>query len=671
MQIIIQKNKYTRMTKHFLLLACTVVFILLPASMKGSNDAEYNTGNNYIFSNSTSTTVWTQTWGKYAGMNFVNTSTGTLMNNGAVWYTGDFQNDGIVGYLPVMKHYPALTYFSGTTAQTISGAGTTLFHNVAFQGVSFNLQQDITIDSVMDLDKGIVISKQTSLQTPANSVLMLAGSSWINASDASFVDGFVQKTGNTAFTFPIGHGSYYRQASIAAPSAVTDCFAARYVNDDPNANGYSTSAKGSGVGTVSAKEYWIINRVAGSSTPQLTLTWDSRTSATVSNNLSSLSIVRWDGTKWIKEGRVSTTGTSAAGSITSNITGFGVFTLASSSSLLKAVDDAVTMMQGSTYSGTVATNDVIDATTTNVWSVSIAPSHGTVTMAADGSYTYTPDATYYGTDQFTYQITDGNGNVSTATVTITIDKMSYYMAFDKTSTTPQLQTDGQFVWKYIISIKNPQTTTIDYIHVTDNLDKVFASPMTYEITSITATGNLNANGKYNGSSDQDMLLDVSSIVAGGKDSIIVEVKVDPKEYVGPVYNQAVFDGKFTTLGTVIDILSDDPNNTSSTATRRPTLTNIPEAEVHIPNGFSPNHDGYNDYFVVTRFPYLDVSLEVFNRWGAKVYKNNNYQNDWDGTGTGSFLGSQLQDGTYYYVVETTHKTTGEKKKYSGFITIKR
>jgi hypothetical protein len=35
------------------------------------------------------------------------------------------------------------------------------------------------------------------------------------------------------------------------------------------------------------------------------------------------------------------------------------------------------------------------------------------------------------------------------------------------------------------------------------------------------------------------------------------------------------------------------------------------------------------------------------------------------------LGSDLAEGTYYYTVETTHKTTHEVKKYSGFITIKR
>lgn len=48
------------------------------------------------------------------------------------------------------------------------------------------------------------------------------------------------------------------------------------------------------------------------------------------------------------------------------------------------------------------------------------PQHGTVTIARDGSYTYTPAAGYSGTDSFTYRVTDSSGQVSTGEVTITV-----------------------------------------------------------------------------------------------------------------------------------------------------------------------------------------------------------------------------------------------------------
>jgi LPXTG-motif cell wall-anchored protein len=48
------------------------------------------------------------------------------------------------------------------------------------------------------------------------------------------------------------------------------------------------------------------------------------------------------------------------------------------------------------------------------------PTNGSVTVNADGSYTYTPNPAYAGPDQFTYTITDGNGGTDTATVTILV-----------------------------------------------------------------------------------------------------------------------------------------------------------------------------------------------------------------------------------------------------------
>jgi gliding motility-associated-like protein len=66
----------------------------------------------------------------------------------------------------------------------------------------------------------------------------------------------------------------------------------------------------------------------------------------------------------------------------------------------------------------------------------------------------------------------------------------------------------------------------------------------------------------------------------------------------------------------------------------------------IPKGISPNNDQRNDSFDLRN---LDVSkLEIFDRYGLKVYSKFDYKNDWDGT---SDKGQQLPDGTYYYIVE--------------------
>ena len=47
------------------------------------------------------------------------------------------------------------------------------------------------------------------------------------------------------------------------------------------------------------------------------------------------------------------------------------------------------------------------------------PHHGTLTFRADGSFTYTSNATFHGSDSFTYKASDGLKKSTVATVTIT------------------------------------------------------------------------------------------------------------------------------------------------------------------------------------------------------------------------------------------------------------
>ncbi|WP_296385843.1 gliding motility-associated C-terminal domain-containing protein, partial [Winogradskyella sp.] len=67
-----------------------------------------------------------------------------------------------------------------------------------------------------------------------------------------------------------------------------------------------------------------------------------------------------------------------------------------------------------------------------------------------------------------------------------------------------------------------------------------------------------------------------------------------------------------------------------------------------------NGDNYNEYFTITGVEVCGfvVELQIFNRWGAEIYKNNNYQNDWNGDAHGSSVGSsgKVPTGTYYYII---------------------
>lgn len=52
------------------------------------------------------------------------------------------------------------------------------------------------------------------------------------------------------------------------------------------------------------------------------------------------------------------------------------------------------------------------------------PVNGSLTLNADGSFTYTPDAGFAGTDSFTYTVSDGNGGTASATASITVQAAS-------------------------------------------------------------------------------------------------------------------------------------------------------------------------------------------------------------------------------------------------------
>ena len=101
---------------------------------------------------------------------------------------------------------------------------------------------------------------------------------------------------------------------------------------------------------------------------------------------------------------------------------------------------------------------------------------------------------------------------------------------------------------------------------------------------------------------------------------------------------------------------------------------VEPVKLKIPNVFTPNGDGTNDYFIISLDGGSDVpsggdngsrgyretgaeyenyeplnryyessELTIFNRWGRVVYHSKDYQNDWDGGG--------LSDGTYFYVLK--------------------
>lgn len=89
----------------------------------------------------------------------------------------------------------------------------------------------------------------------------------------------------------------------------------------------------------------------------------------------------------------------------------------------------------------------------------------------------------------------------------------------------------------------------------------------------------------------------------------------------------------------------------------------------IPNVFTPDGDGINDFFYFSSLePVSEAEMTIFNRWGELVFsKNAKGKSDelrWDG----ALQGKPVPEGVYYFVINYS-TAAGEKKSQSGYLTL--
>lgn len=92
-------------------------------------------------------------------------------------------------------------------------------------------------------------------------------------------------------------------------------------------------------------------------------------------------------------------------------------------------------------------------------------------------------------------------------------------------------------------------------------------------------------------------------------------------------------------------------------------TDPPSFTIKIANTLTPNGDGDNDtFFIENIWEYRDNYLQIFNRWGTRLYEQNGYSNEWDGT----YQGKDVPMGTYYYVLELNDN---DRQVFKGSISV--
>lgn len=86
--------------------------------------------------------------------------------------------------------------------------------------------------------------------------------------------------------------------------------------------------------------------------------------------------------------------------------------------------------------------------------------------------------------------------------------------------------------------------------------------------------------------------------------------------------------------------------------------------IKVPSLITPDMNGLNDYFILENIDLLGkVELIVFDRRGALIYKNSDYDNLWHGT---DYNGKPVQDDTYFYIIRAENGLS-----HSGYLYVRR
>ena len=87
----------------------------------------------------------------------------------------------------------------------------------------------------------------------------------------------------------------------------------------------------------------------------------------------------------------------------------------------------------------------------------------------------------------------------------------------------------------------------------------------------------------------------------------------------------------------------------------------------IPNIFSPNNDNQNDYIDFSNLNLVEEIVDIYNRWGTKVFQSSVNVTKWDGR---DLKGNDCAEGVYYYVFHYSEFINKELDK-KGFIQLVR
>ncbi|MCX6295294.1 MAG: T9SS type A sorting domain-containing protein [Bacteroidetes bacterium] len=221
--------------------------------------------------------------------------------------TGNIQVTGARSYNTgaTYEFYEGLTpqstgnFTTTTTTGTYPSQVANLIINKTLATNIVNLTNTTDVNTLLTLTNGVLTTSFTSATAPWIRIPTdVASVSPIGGSANSYVDGYIRKTGSSAFIFPTGNGVKWRRIAMTAPSMFTE-FEARYISA---AYANTTTFAGSPTPTlnhVSTLEHWYLSKPLGANaaTTKVTLYWENAAASAVLQ-FDSLAVGRWSGAAW-------------------------------------------------------------------------------------------------------------------------------------------------------------------------------------------------------------------------------------------------------------------------------------------------------------------------------------------------------------------------------------
>ncbi|WP_428653313.1 gliding motility-associated C-terminal domain-containing protein [Runella sp.] len=244
--------------------------------------------------------------------------------------------------------------------------------------------------------------------------------------------------------------------------------------------------------------------------------------------------------------------------------------------------------------------------------------------------------------------------------------------------------ENLFEIEYTIQVVNMGKYELKNLQLLDSLDNVFTNGAilvgtpTVKVVdpSVNTSDTTGINTAYTGQTGHYNLFTEESVtlVSGQTRTVSLKAIVNVANAKDSIFYNTAYARAIDVNGNVCSDRStngnwpdlnqnEDPTDDASpTAISLNTLKNTGN-DFFIPEGFSPNSDGINDFLTIKKPVGSTASLEVYNRWGGLVYRNADYKNDWNG---GITAQNNVPAGTYFYVVRLS-----DGREFSKFLTINR